>query len=249
MIGPDVPTCLALVAVGAAAGLVNTLAGGGGLLVMPLLLGIGLSPAQAIATNKLQALLGLSTAVTQFARARCVDLKFVTCVAPTAGLGAVLGALLMQRLPRELLAHMVPPLLMVAAAYALMSPQRNQPGRIRLSAAAYAISLGLALGFYDGFFGPGVGTLWLLSLMALAGQDVGKATAHANVLDLVGTAAAFAAVMSGGQMVLWAGLCLGLGQIVGAWLGARLVIGRLVRWVKPLMVLTTLGAATKLMLG
>lgn len=249
VIGPSPATCVALAAVGAAAGLVNTLAGGGGLLVMPILLCIGLSPAQAIATNKLQAMLGLSTAVASFTRVRLIDRPFATRVARWALVGAVAGALLVQQVPREWLGRAMPILLLAAAGYTLASPRLDQVRPCRLPAGLYAGTAGVGLGFYDGFFGPGVGSLWLLTLLALTGQSLARATAHANVFNLVGTVSAFAVLALGGQVVLWAGLCLGAGQILGASIGARLVIASATPWVRPLMVLTTIGAAAKLMLG
>jgi uncharacterized membrane protein YfcA len=90
----------------------------------------------------------------------------------------------------------------------------------------FYLPLGLSLGFYDGFFGPGTGSFWALAFVMLMGFNLKKATAHTKITNFTSNIAALLFFLLGGKVVLSAGIVMGVGQVVGAYLGSRLVILR-----------------------
>src|SRR6516165_9981516 len=107
---------------GLAAGFVDSIAGGGGLITLPVLLNLGIDPKLALGTNKLQATFGSGSAAVHFVRAGTVTLRECKRGFVVTFIGAALGTLLVQQLPRDFLAHAIPVLLVVVAVYVLLKP-------------------------------------------------------------------------------------------------------------------------------
>lgn len=140
------------------AGFIDSIAGGGGLLTVPSLLAAGLSPAQALATNKLQSVGGLFSASLYFIRRGAVNLNEQWLNIAMTLLGSVLGAILIQRLQADFLRQMLPLFLIAIGLWFLLMPRLGEVDRARrLHGLAFALVGGGAVGFYDGFFGPGAG--------------------------------------------------------------------------------------------
>src|SRR5688500_2356196 len=147
----------ALTAIAVLTGFIDAIAGGGGLLMMPSLLFAGLSPLQALGTNKLQSMFGTATALRNFAKSGLVEWRPNRLAVAFVFVGAVGGAVFVQAIETELLDLIIPVLLVTAALYILLSPRMSdEDAHQRLSANGYA-PVGGAIGFYDGFFGPGTG--------------------------------------------------------------------------------------------
>jgi hypothetical protein len=102
-----------------------------------------------------------------------------------------------------------------------------------MGSGLYYTVFGLGLGFYDGFFGPGAGSFWALSLILLLGQNFARATAHTKVMNLTSNLVSLALFAGAGLVHAGAGLAMGTGQIVGARLGSRLVLRRGAHFVRP----------------
>src|SRR5688572_13168519 len=178
-----------LVGVAFLAGYIDTIAGGGGLLVVPALLAAGVPPAAALATNKLQASGGSLTASLYFIRKGLISPRRVALATGFAFVGAASGGWLVLQIDASILKRVVPVLLVGIALFFLVSPslgEARQPQR--LSLAAFAMTAALALGFYDGFFGPGTGMLLALAGVGLLGLNLVDATAHAKVLNFASNA-------------------------------------------------------------
>jgi uncharacterized protein len=246
-IEPRVLSGLGLLAVGLVSGFINTVSGGGGLVAVPVLLFAGFTPAQALATNKLQLFFGPWAAITRLVDARLIDSSLALRTALFAFAGALAGAFVMGRIQPGLLARIVPYLLIAVTFYVLLLRQRDRDTTPRVPQGLFAILVGTLLGFYDGFFGPGVGSLWILCLTGLAGQALPRAAANATVFDLIGTVAALLVFAGSGQIMWSAGLAMGMGQLVGARLGATLIIWEGARWIRPLLGVSTCGAALRLL--
>lgn len=242
-------TTLALL-LGAAfvAGVIDAIAGGGGLITVPALLATGMPPAMALATNKLQASFGSLTATLYFLRKGLIDLRAMRLAIVCTFAGSVLGTALVQHLDSALLRALLPFLLMLFALYFLLSPRLGDDDtRRRLGAPAFALLIGTGVGFYDGFFGPGTGSLFALAFVALAGYGIRKATAHTKLLNFVSNFASLLAFIIGGQVVWLAGLAMAAGQLLGAALGARLVVSRGAALIKPLLVTVSLAVSARLL--
>lgn len=242
------PIALALFLAGGLAGFIDSMAGGGGLITLPALLAAGLSPAQALGTNKLQSSFGSFSATWNFVRRGRVDLREMAgCVACTF-VGAALGAALVQFLRADFLAGLLPFLLVGIAAYFLFSPRVGEvDSHRRVGLPAFAATAGFGLGFYDGFFGPGTGSFLALAFVGLLGFNLAKATAHAKLLNFTSNFAALLAFLVGGEVVWAAGLVMAAGQFLGAHLGSNLVMSRGARLVRPVLVAVSLAITARLL--
>jgi len=210
-----------------AAGLVDSIAGGGGLITVPLLLGIGLPPQVALGTNKLQGAFGSGSAMLHFVRAGTVRLQDCWSGILWTALGAACGVLAVQLLDATLLRLLIPWLLAVIAVYTLLSPRLGaEDSHARMKPGPFYLLSGLAIGFYDGFFGPGTGSFWTVALMMLLGCSMVRATATTKVMNFTSNFVALVFFLSLGQVRFVEGLVMGAGQFLGARGGSPLVIRR-----------------------
>ncbi|MFC3914056.1 TSUP family transporter [Pseudaeromonas sharmana] len=244
----DVITLLLLAGCGLVAGFIDAIAGGGGLLTLPALLAAGLSPTQALATNKLQSSFGSFSATWYFARHGYIDFSSIKWSVLLTFVGSMCGTLLVQQIDASALARLLPFLLMAFALYFLFSPRvGNQDSHRRLGHIAFALTVGLGVGFYDGFFGPGTGSFFAVGFVALAGFNLAKATAHSKLLNFTSNISALIFFALGGNMVWTLGLTMAIGQFIGARLGSRLVVKRGVGLIRPLLVIMSLAMSFKLL--
>ncbi len=240
---------LLLFAGGALAGFIDAIAGGGGLVALPLLLFTGLSPAQALATNKLQGCFGTFSASYYFIRRGLVRPRDITTMVACTFVGAAAGTLLVQRLDPSFLTLAIPVLLIATAGYFWFSPQMGEEdAQQRIGVLGFSLSVGFGVGFYDGFFGPGTGSFFAIAFVSLLGFGLTKATAHTKVLNFTSNIASLLFFIAGGQ-VMWAlGLTMAAGQLVGGRLGARLVVRKGSKLIRPLVVTMCIVMSLKLLL-
>jgi uncharacterized membrane protein YfcA len=231
-----------------AAGFVDSIAGGGGLLTVPALFWAGLPPAQALATNKLQASFGSLSASVHFIRAGIVSPGHIVPAILATAVGAGAGAVAIQHLDPAVLRAIVPFLLLGAAVFLLCSPKLGTAARPpRLPPVPYAVLIAPVLGFYDGFFGPGTGSFMVIAQVTLLGLELTRATARTKVLNFTSNAASLVFFLFGGQIQWTVGLAMALGQTIGARLGSKLVIRTDAQVVRPLLVLISVALSLKLL--
>lgn len=219
---------------GLVAGLVDSIAGGGGLIALPALLNFGLPVPLALGTNKFQSTFGSVTASWHYARRGVVELRPCLPGILLTLLGSLGGALAVQQIDSHLLGRLVPWLLAAILLYTVFRPAigvHEQPPRMR--EGLFFTVFGLGLGFYDGFFGPGVGSFWAIALIMLLGQNFTRATGTTKLMNAASNLAALAVFASAGLVHLGAGLAMGAGQLVGARLGAGLVVTKGARFIRP----------------
>jgi len=230
-------------------GLIDAIAGGGGLITVPLLLWTGLSPVEALATNKAQAVWGSFAATANFVRRGAVDLRRAALAVACTFAGAALGALLVQYLASDLLERLVPVLLIGFALYFLFSPRVSDiDSHHRIGERAFAFMAGTGVGFYDGFFGPGTGTFFAMGYVALLGYGLRRATAHAKLLNFTSNLAALLFFLLGGHVVWAIALIMAAGQLAGGWIGAHLVLRHGALLIRPVLVIASLAVSLKLLL-
>lgn len=231
-----------------AAGFVDSIAGGGGLITVPALILAGAPPVTALATNKVQGMFGTGSAALTYARAGHVDLRAQAPTALIALLSGIAGALLASRLPTDLIRLGLPVLLIGIALFFAFKPGLNDIDRAeRLSPRLFMLTFVPVIGFYDGLIGPGGGAFYMLGFVALAGFGVLKATAHTKLLNFssnFGGMLAFALVASPWWMT---GLAMGMAQIAGAFVGSRLAMRIGAKVIKPVLVITSTALALRLL--
>ncbi|HEY5204601.1 MAG TPA: TSUP family transporter [Roseiarcus sp.] len=242
-------TLLVLALVGFASGFVDAIAGGGGLLTVPALVLAGLDPVAAVATNKLAGFFGTGSATLAFARAGKIEANMVPA-ALAAGIGAALGALALPYAPRALLSLALPFVLIAVALYFAFSPGLGEgQRRRRVSPMTYIWTLAPVIGFYDGVFGPGAGSFYLIALVALVGLSLIPAMAAGRLSNLGSNTGSLIIYALAGHIVVPAGLAMGVGAFLGARLGAGSAIRAGAKLVRPLIVIVSCAMALRLIIA
>ncbi|WP_207100532.1 TSUP family transporter [Paracoccus shandongensis] len=238
---------LILAAAGFAAGFIDSIAGGGGLITLPALMLAGIPPAQALATNKVQGVFGAATAAISYASRGLVDLRSQGRSALIAGAMGALGAALVSYLPTDGLRLILPVILIAIAAFFALKPGLNDLDRVqRVAPGVFALTAVPLVGFYDGLLGPGAGSFYMIAFVTLAGYGVLKATAHTKMLNFASNLGGLAAFALVGQPLWLLGIVMGAAQIAGASLGSRLATRIGARLIKPLLVVTSTALALRL---
>lgn len=246
--GLDPLVLAALVVAALLAGFIDSQVGGGGVITLPALLAAGLPPHLALGTNKLAATGASAMASFQYVRARLVP-RLVIPLAALAFLGSLAGVATVLRLPATDVRILVLVVVVGMAAYVLARPRfGHQDHSVRRStsrAVALAATV-LAIGFYDGFLGPGTGSFLLFTLASLWGLPFVRAAAFGRVLNLSSNVAALLYFALAGQVAWLVGTTMLLGTITGGYLGARTTIRGGNRWVRWLFVAMAVALAGKL---
>ncbi|BBO77992.1 UPF0721 transmembrane protein [Desulfosarcina widdelii] len=232
---------------GLLAGFVDAIAGGGGIISLPALLATGMPPHLALGTNKLQGTCGSLTAALNYSRKGLVNLREIPMGVFFTALGALTGTVTVQVLSPDFLRNIILFLLVGVFLYTLFSPELGKLDRRPILAAPFFFGCtGMTLGFYDGFFGPGTGSFWTIALVVLLGLNLKKATAHTKVFNFTSNVVALAAFFAGGNVLVSAGLLMGAGQMLGAFVGSRLVIQKGTGFVRVFFLVVVAATVTKL---
>lgn len=226
-----------LFAVALLAGFVDSISGGGGLIVIPTLMLAGFLPAEALATNKLQAIFGKLSAVMYYRRQGMLNIPSMKRPLLASFVGAAVGAFVIQHIQSEFLTRHIPWLIGAVAIYFLFSPRIGDlDNQQRIHMGAFAALIATTLGFYDGFFGPASGSFFALSFVSLLGYNLSKATAYTRLLLLATNSASLIVFIWGGNVVWRVGLCMAIGQWVGARYGSQAVMLQGSKLVKPMLI-------------
>jgi len=227
----------ALFVAAAAAGFLDALAGGGGLITLPVLLLAQVPPLHALATNKLQGSFGALTASLMVTRRGLVRLSEVRVLFVASLIGSGFGAYAVQFVQASTLDIVIPLVLSIIALYFLLVPNAGALDRLpRIGPGPYRSAVVPGIGFYDGMFGPGAGSFFSLAGVALRGQNLVTATAHAKLLNFASNIAALVVFIAGGK-VLWAvGAVMIAGQVAGAWAGSHAMVRGGAKLIRPLIV-------------
>ncbi|WP_291378238.1 TSUP family transporter [Demequina sp.] len=241
---------LAILAVVAlAAGFLDTLAGGGGLLTLPALLLAGVPPLAALGTNKLQGSFGTGMATYQVLRRRRVSWADVRWPMLLAFVGSVAGSMGIQFVDADGLRILIPVVLALIAAYFLLVPRAHHPpAQPRMGEGAFRGAVVPAIGAYDGAFGPGTGSLFALTGVALRAQTLVQSTAVAKTLNFATNVASLAVFLAVGQVVLVAGAAMIGGQLVGSYVASHVLFRVKPLVLRVLIVVMSLGMLVRVLM-
>ncbi|MEO0542461.1 MAG: TSUP family transporter [Pseudomonadota bacterium] len=244
----DATTLLILLAMAAfLAGFIDAIAGGGGLITVPALVLAGLPPVEALGTNKLQGLFGTGAAAINYSRKGYVDLKQQWPSALIAGGASVIGAGIATIVPADWFRAVLPFLLVAIALFFWLKPGLDDTDKAaRIAPALFIGTLVPLLGFYDGLFGPGTGSFFMLGFVTLAGYGVLKATAHTKLLNFASNVGGLIFFAFAGAVAWKIGLAMAVAQIAGARVGSSLAMRRGAGLIKPLLVITCAALAVRL---
>lgn len=237
-----------LAGAGFLAAFLDAIAGGGGLIGLPALLSVGVPPISALATNKLQSVVGTTIAAITYWRKGHIEFKPLIIPIVLTFVGSVLGAATAKSLDTVVLNFIVPILLIAVAMFFMFSPKMtDEARRARLKFSIFAPVLGFVFGYYDGVFGPGTGSFFIAGFVTLFGLGLTKAVGNTKVLNAVSNFAALLFFIAGGDVVWVAGGVMIIGQIAGGYLGARTGMRFGARLIKPLIVIISVTMALRLL--
>lgn len=238
----------ALGGVGLVAGFVDAIAGGGGLIALPAILSAGLSPVAALATNKLQSVVGTTIAAATFWRKGFFSLRQMIVPVIATFVGSFAGAFSVKQLDTSILSSAVPVALVLIALYFLFAPRLTDADRAaRLPFAVFVPIFGFVIGFYDGLFGPGTGSFLTIALVGLFGLGMTRAAGNTKLLNATSNYAALAMFIPSGDVVWPVALAMAVGQIAGGYLGALTGIRFGAQVIRPLVVVVSIALALRLL--
>ena len=249
-------TILLLGIVALLAGFIDAIAGGGGMLVMPALLSIGMPPHLVVGTNKLVGTFGTFSASVTFIRKGLFQPALWWAMSFGTFVGALIGAVLIYLLSAGTLKTLLPLAILLASGY-LIWPRRTSPVRAPFPAAPATPSnrrgvkllTGGLIGFYDGFIGPGTGAFWMAAAMKLFHLDLVAAAGVARFMNFVSNLTALLTFVILGNIDYTVGLTMGATLMLGAFVGAHGAIRYGAPFIRPVFLLVVALMAGRLLLA
>ena len=239
-----------LCAVALAAGFIDAIAGGGGLLTVPALLTAGLPPHLTLGTNKLAASFGSITASVTYYRKQLFNPRFWVGSIIATAIGAALGTLLVDALSIEFLNKLLPIIIIAVALYSLfgkLSPEESDElPKVTLGLRTKQWLQGLGLGFFDGLAGPGTGTFWTASNSLLYKMSLLLNCGLARSMNFVSNFISLITFVALGHVNFLLGLTMGVFLMLGAWLGAHSAIKFGAKVIRPVFNTVVIVLALKL---
>ena len=239
---------LLLAALGA--GWIDAVVGGGGLIQLPaLLLFPGVTPVQALATNKLGSIFGTATSAVTYYRRTSPDLKTAIPMALTAMLGAFGGAALATILPAEAIQPIIIAALIAVLLFTILKPKAGELSRLRYTGHGHylrAILIGLLIGGYDGMIGPGTGSFLIIAMVTVLGYNFLQSSAKAKIVNLCTNLGALLLFVPTGHVLVALGLAMGLMNMLGGYLGARMAISKGSAFIRIVFVIVVSALIIKL---
>lgn len=246
----DALAIVLLVLAGLTAGWVDAVVGGGGLVQLPALLLVpGITPVQALATNKLGSIMGTSVSAITYYRRVQPDLRTAAPMALAAFGAASGGAALASRIPDELFTVIILVACVAVAAWTVARPTVGRTTELRWEGRRHvgaALVLGVGIGAYDGLLGPGTGSFLVISLVGVLGYAFLPASATAKIVNFGTNAGALAFFVPHGAVIVQLGLVLGLANLTGGYIGARMAVARGSAFVRAIFVVVVSALVVKL---
>jgi uncharacterized protein len=236
-----------LAAVAFCAGFFDAIAGGGGLITLPALFLAGVDPVSAIATNKFQAASATVSATVAFARKGLIEWREARWMVVCGALGGAAGAFFVSAVDRKVLEACVPVMLVLVAVYFALSPRLSgEASRGRFSIAVFSFTFAPVLGFYDGIFGPGVGSFIMVGLVMACGLGIMRAMSFTKLANAACNLGSLSVFIAKGAIIWPLALAMAVAAFAGAQLGARAAVRVGPRLVKPMLIAVCCALAIKL---
>ena len=246
------PTIALLLLAAFVAGWVDAVVGGGGLIQLPALL-IALPdstpPADILGTNKVSSVWGTATSSLTYAIRVRPDWRTVIPLVVASAVGAAVGAQLARFLPREWFTPIVLVALIGVGVYTWLRPELGLVSARKHDGGAHygrTAAIGLGVGAYDGFLGPGTGSFFVILLVVVLGYGFLEASAKAKIANLVTNLSAIAVFAASGSILWVLGLVMGAANLVGGLLGARTAISRGNAFIRRVFLVVLAGLVLRL---
>lgn len=234
----DLLTMAIMAAMGFVAAFIDSVVGGGGLISVPTLMWAGLPMLNVLGTNKFASTMGAFAGFLTYWRSGTIDKKIMRIMFPLAFIGSAFGVMTVRQIPSDFLRPLVVVMLIVIAIYSVAKKDWNADKKsTNVSNKNYFLGLILifALGFYDGFFGPGTGS-FMLFLYLMMGYGFLGAAANARAANFASNLAGIIIFTGFGLVNFSYAIPMGLGMILGAHFGAKMAIKKGAAYVRPLFI-------------
>jgi len=222
------------------AGLVDSIAGGGGIISLPAYVAAGVPYHMALGTNKFASTIGTSVATARFVKNGKVNYKAAAVSVPSALAGSYAGARLALMISEVYLQYTLIVMLPFIAVFILKSGNFKKDGYTKQISDVAMMLLSTAAGFiigaYDGFFGPGTGTFLILIFNAVIGFDILTSNGNAKVINLSSNAAALATFLYSGMVVIPIGVFAAVFGIAGNYIGSGLALKKGIKLIRPMFI-------------
>jgi len=236
----DILSVLFVVAI--IAGIIDTLAGGGGLIVLPTLLIVQLPVLNALATNKLQGTFGTLTASITLWRKKAIRWTDIRTAFYASLVGSAVGTTVVHFIDASLLEWCIPVVLIIIACYFFIASNAGQKETdAMMSKRHYHYGIVPTIGAYDGVLGPGTGSFFSFANVAFMGKTLTQATVHAKFLNFASNIASLIIFIASGNIVWLIGAVMIVGQVIGALIGSRLILSKGQIVIRPLIIVTCLA--------
>lgn len=228
IINLGLPALLFLMAAAFCAGFIDSMAGGGGLISLPAALVVGIPPHLSLGTNKFMASVGTIFSVITYARNKAIVWRLAAIGVGFAIAGSAAGSKTALYLESDVLGKVLVFLLPVAALITFAPIRKSEREEPKSPFALYLVTplVCTAVGFYDGFFGPGTGTIMLLALHFFLGLGLVRASGTTKVFNLASNLSALAVFLINSKVLFMAAIPMALANIAGNIIGSRMALRR-----------------------
>lgn len=241
---------LILCPLGFLAALVDSIAGGGGLISVPAYLLAGVPPHLSLGTNKFSSTAASFTSSIKFAKSGKIDFKLMRYLAPLTLVGAVIGVTSVLKVDQSFLYTLVLILVLCVGIYSFFSKTIGVEDKFKgltRKTIILGMVLALSLGFYDGFFGPGTGSFLIFGIISIYGLDFVKASGNSKFLNFVSNITSLLMFAIHGQINYTLGIPVAIFMIFGARIGTVMALNKGAKLIKPIFVTMSLGVAVKML--
>lgn len=241
---------LILCPAGFVAAMVDSIAGGGGLISVPAYMLAGVPPHLTLGTNKFSSTAASFTSSLKFARSGKVSSQLMKFLAPLTLIGAVMGVSSVLHISQDFLSTLVLILILAVGLYTVFSKTIGVEDKFKgltKKTIFLGMLLAIGLGFYDGFFGPGTGSFLIFGLISIFGFDFVKASGNAKFLNFVSNITALVMFALNGKINYILGIPVAISMIFGARIGTVMALNKGATLIKPIFVMMSLGVAIKML--
>lgn len=243
-------TILFLCLGGFLAAFVDSIAGGGGLISMPVLLMAGLPAHLALGTNKFAGAFGCFSSAYKYSKSGKTNIELLKKLIPFTILGCLLGVKCVLSISENILNILVFLMILIVALYTYLKKDLGKEDKfenLSKENIKKGIIMAFALGFYDGFFGPGTGTFLTFAFIKIYGFDFLHASSNTKILNFISNFTALILFMFSGQILYKVAIFYAISMVLGGYIGAKVAINKGSQLIKPIFLFMAVAVAIKLL--
>lgn len=232
-----------------AGGFIDSIAGGGGLLTLPAYLLTGLPPVSALATNKFSSIFGTFGSFLGYLKHNKLHIKLLKFLVPASFFGSMLGAYIVTKIKFDFLSMAIPFLILGVGLYSLFNKSLGGVSMYKHPKKAVlfkGIFFTFIIGFYDGFFGPGAGTFFIVMLIKIFSVDFIEASGNTKLLNFASGLSAFLIFLFNGKINFYYGIIGTVAILCGSMLGTKLAIKKGVTFIRPIFLAVSFMVSFKM---